>query len=621
MVAEELEVLHAILAEHGDVPLPGYEAFGSALSAGARIADLLDEHGREPYQPFEERARGAFEAARAAGDPAALERVIAHFPHSQAAAQALDARIDSALAAGETKVVVALVLRALPRGWSPAGASARELDLLLLMGQALDRAGNPELFDGLLASLAAEHPDGVPASERSTGRTLAELARGRVAAETAPEPEATFDQSVREGWGQDDPFDWLAKAAQPGGSLLLTVRNSRSPYFEEVFAFAGADPSGPLWQTKIEDGVLGDRERAALVSRSTVAVAGQRALFGLDLLDGSLHWKWSAEPLGVVGLSGAAGVVVGAFGDGEDGAVLAAFDAANGFLLWSRSRAEPGADEHWPLVVCGSGRAVLLPRSYTGGRALVLDLFTGAEVASFALPYVDEGDLRGAWIEDGTLFLPHFPKTTPAPELITAWDLRDGRRRWAVVNDAELDFDSVARAAGEVYLIFSAGRQKAGAIQQLDLRLGAVRTLNVRIGPGDVPIGMDRHRVTELEGGWLYLQSRSDLSTSETIVRAIQLPFGEKWRHRLPVAPSEIYDGLPRPVSSANTTVLAWTEPTRDSSTRPMTQLLFLDRELGTLADSRSLDPELGPAGHLTFGTLGSALVILGGNQMVFLAR
>jgi hypothetical protein len=52
-----------------------------------------------------------------------------------------------------------------------------------------------------------------------------------------------------------------------------------------------------------------------------------------------------------------------------------------------------------------------------------------------------------------------------------------------------------------------------------------------------------------------------------------------------------------------------------------MTQLLFLDRELGTLADSRSLAPELGPAGHLTFGTLGSALVILGGNQMVFLAR
>ncbi len=598
-VGPELEVLHGILASHGDAVLEGYEPWlgqdRDELRVSRRIADLLEEHGRGPYAPFE----------------------ADRFPHSRAAIEAADARIATAFAQGQTKKVVSLVQRSLPERFRMADADPRQVGLLMSMGRALARDGNVELYACMVRELAFAHGELVPPTEADTGRTLATLAAELDSASRTTVAPIDFDRSARVQAVVNGSFDLLETSPALGDrpALMLTVRDSQ--HSDAVTAFSAADPSRPLWVKDIEGGVIGVRERASYLARDTLTVAGASAVVGLDLSDGKISWRWNADHRGVAGVTGASGVSLGAFGSVRRGALLRAFDATRGYLLWTR---EVASEEHWPIPICGDGRAVLLPRSSAYG-AVVIDLFTGSELLKIDVGEVHDGDLAGAWIDDGNLVLPRFPKTTASKEVISAWSLDTGVRRWTVENSENLDFDSVARTADQVYLVYSAGRQRPGAIQQLDPRVGAVRKINVTVRPGDVPIGMERHRVTELDGDWMFLQSRSETSASETIVRAIHLPFGEKWRHRLPVAPSEIYDALPLPVSSESTTVLAWTEPTRDLSVRPMTQLLLLDREFGTLQDTRNLTPDLGPAGHITFAFLGRSLAILGHHETAFLAR
>ena len=624
----ELLELHRILASYGDVPLPGAPREGEPEATPRRashvIAGLLERNGRRIYAPYEDRARELLAEARASGELEPLELLIELYPHAEAAAEARDASIEAALAEGLTDKVVGLVQDSIPQTWSPAKSTEREADLLLRMGIALEMEGNRELLEGLVRALAPSHPQLAPRLDRAGGRTLSELAAELEERAPARADTSTFDETARVRTVIEGEYVLLGKTPPDGDlpRLLVAARIDRRN--DEIHAFPEGELSRPLWRRKLDGPIVGGLGSPWAVAHRRIAIAGSRQVLGLDSADGSVRWRWQGGRRDVLAVHGDSGVVL-IVAKSDRQATLFAVDATTGMDLWAR---EVPRELH-PSAVCGEGRAVLLPASYTGGTAQVLDLFTGARAVEFDLPRVGENDQLGAWIEHGALVLPSFPKrsagtSTKERICIGAWDLETGRQLWRVPDDEQRDFDSIARSGRDTYLIFSAGRADSGIVQQLDTRLGACRILTgARLRPGDVPIGIERHRVTELGGPYLFLRSRSRSRESdrETFVRALQLPYGEKWSHRLPVPPDELQYPLPLPALSRSTVVLAWTEPTRDRSIRPRTSLLLLDRHNGTEILSRELDSGLGSSDHIEFATLGSALVIRGEDEMQTLTR
>jgi outer membrane protein assembly factor BamB len=630
-VADELEELHRVLAEYGDVPYPSAdsEAAAQVATGGEQrvsqvIATVLEDHGRAVYAPFEERASALYRQAVESNDANKLGRVIELYPHADASASARDASIEAALAGGDTAKVVLLVQNSIPETWSPAQATEREAQLLVKMGVGLEHAGNRAVLDGLVGRLAPHFPALVPDAERAGGRTLAELAEAAAdSSSETTEAEPSFDESARVSRPIKGTYLVLGSSPPEGDRPRLQIAARVDRRNDEILAFAATDPGRPIWTCKLEGPLAPGMGTPILLARERVVIAGRSEVLGIDTADGSVRWKWSAGRSDVQAVVGDNGVAV-IVSEQERRSSMLALDATTGLELWTR----PVPVGYWPTPVCGEGAAVLLPRSYSGGTGQVIDLFTGALSAGMLeLAQVGERDQWAAWIADGVLILPSFPKRSPTAKTgpnvcMSARDLTSGRELWYVADDEYRDFDSIARSESGTYLIFSAGRERSGLIQQLDTRLGAVRVMTgVQIRPGDVPIGIERHAVTELHGPYLFLQSRPRESDRETIVRAIQLPYGEKWTHRLQVAPDELYNALPQPALSRSTVALAWTEPQRDRSIRPKTSLLLLDRHNGTQLDSRVLGPALGNADDLEFATLGSALVIRGRSELLFLAR
>lgn len=619
--------LFDLLERYGDGPLSLGTAARDGETPGDRIASLLSNGGRAAFAPFEARARAQLDVAQAGGDAAALESVSRRFPHTEAARDARNARLELALARGETAISVRTAFEELPADWTPRRSTPRQAQLAWRVARALAADGNQAYADGLLARLARELPD-VPADVADPSVGFAALAL-RTATPPAPEgaaavrgAESTFDLPASEIEGADEDWALLGTLDVAGERLRIVASRNR-------FQALAADGSR-RWSRRVE-GVIaaaGWNHAALLVppisgaSGGRVVLATRAGVVALDAADGSE--AWSASVRGTLldrPLAADNGVLMLAVTPPNQGQRLIGIDLARGCELWQH--ACPA--ELYAQPVVGGGLAVLLPRLSDSRRARVIEVATGtlAREIDVQQPVLIE-TRRAAWIDDGILVLPQFARTRAGGDWVVGIDLNEGTRAWRVAADGERALDSIVRCQGSTYLIqLSPGEDaKPGAVVELDTRLGAVREIGgLALGPEDMPIGLRPDAVTEIDAPYLFLRSPAP-GGRETLVRAVHLPYGQRWAWRLPVPTEDLISQmLPLPAVTQSLVALAYTEEVRARGRRQSkTHLILIERDSGTLREARMLPEDLGRAEALELATLGKLLILRGQDRTMILS-
>jgi outer membrane protein assembly factor BamB len=643
-VAREYEVLHTILARYGDLRLPALAATAresESVSASARIGALLAAGERAAYEPYERAAVEWLERARAEEDFDALERLALLYPHSRAAGLAERSRREAALAGADLNAVVQLCVRATPDDWDMAKATDDELHAQWVLRAALTEAGNHEFAAALFERLERDHGARVSPLARDKGRTLADLRAE--SARQLPElgaPSATLAPSSipMAPVGGSVLLLGLAPLTPPEGPVQWAqVLCRRDRNLDTLSAWGGEGGERPLWSTQTPQGAAFPGWRAQC-SAGALILGNRGGLLALEGDSGDARWEWSSSGARVDSFQARSGVVLVAT-TSPDGSALVALDARLGLELWAR----PIRPESWGRPIVGEHAVALLPSDFAQSPVDVLDIFTGARLTTISLAsHVGLADAEGAWIEHGRLIVPSFPKSSAAGEhdCLTAWELASGRRSWRVLSEAHQEFDSVLRAEGRTYLILlpradaDSGGQGAvlqgavlqgavvqGAVLDLDTKLGAVRRVpNAALGLQDVLVGVSRHRVVTTSHPYLFVRS-DGADGASTLVRALHLPFGERWSVQLDIAPSQLNTGgpMPAPVVTSNAVAITYTYTprTKGQRTAPNANLVLVNRESGAVLERSALPPELGPADKLEFAALGGVLWIAGLNQML----
>lgn len=627
--AGELGELQRALGEWGDVRL-GDEPLDPRVSA--RIGELIEERGRELYAPFEQRAQEALELALAEQDASGLERVARLYPHSLAARSARAKRLDLAWRAGDAFALAELLQAQLPERWSAARATDEELTALVQLAELLNADGNRDFAAGLLRDLADGRPDFVPPDP--AGPSLLERASSassNASADAAP-GRAQFSASLTGRLMLSGNHRLIGKLpyAAPGAlPSEVFVFVSGGPRRERLSGFLADDPQAPIWEVGV------DRVRAGqgagqlnAVLPVAIVVPGGPGLVAYDPLDGQPLWARELQGQSLLALRGDSGVVIANVATLTEGERLLALDARRGVELWSL----PLPAELHSLPVVGPAHVVLLPRQAEQHPLEVRDLFTG-RLAHADVPLdadVSEQDLRGAWIEEGLLVLPVFPRSgapaTQQGDALVGIDLAKCRRAWRVPRSDKHELDSIVRFGRDTYLVRipSNFSPQPAKIAQVDTRLGAQRDLLADLAPGDAPLGVRPHTVIDLDEPYLYVIRPALENPRESRLRAIHLPYGELWTRTLQVLPDDLFNAPPPlPVHSESTLALAFTQVERSQGVRaePRTLLLLLDRASGLQRDERVLTEDLGRADALRLFAGGRSLFLEGQEALQILSE
>lgn len=598
---EELEALHAILAVYGEQDL------GPRGNVADRIGALIRGGATGEYAPFEQRARRLLDAALESGDLEQLARIPALYPHSESARRASDALVAFAFERGDVATLAEVVRRELPSVWHPRDATPRQVELLLRLGAVLEDAGNPTYAAGLLRSLSTYHPTARSPLERHAGLALAELEARLPAAPAVPDVAAEFDETARLVASRAERFAYLGVAADAAGAPLLLHASAKG--------FAAFEPAGAVaWEHEaaFELGAQIWEGRHHLEPGRLTALVRTDLLVGLDTADGRELWQWQPPVGRITHVGGSGGLAVVFVDRREEGPRLHGLDTATGTVLWERTVPHEG----WMWAVCGEDRVAVLPQAYGSTRVLVLDLYTGCERSAFELPgNVKSPNHKSAWIERGRLIVPHFRSWRGEHHYLAAYDLESGLATWHVPSEEGLELDSIARCDDRTYLVLLAStRERAGGLVEVHTRDGAVRPVpGVAFEGIDVPVGLTRYATTELDAPFLFAATRD--AGDWLRIRAIHLPYGERWAHRVLVPGLSEENNpvpMPRPALSRTTAAFAYTEPSQRSARRGTTHLVFLDRSSGVRREVRVLAPELGEADEITLSAAGDALFLAG---------
>jgi hypothetical protein len=115
----------------------------------------------------------------------------------------------------------------------------------------------------------------------------------------------------------------------------------------------------------------------------------------------------------------------------------------------------------------------------------------------------------------------------------------------------------------------------------------------------------------ELAAPYVFAISEGDRSVN---IRAIHLPYGNRWTWSLPVLGQELYDGIALPMPAVSSECVAIAYRTRGAGPTPMdeTSIVFVDRSSGKLRDTLQLGVrEPGSVREIELRGLGDALFVL----------
>lgn len=636
-IEAELASLHVVLETYGNVrwPDPG------GISIHDRIAKRVRERGRRYYEPYEQKAKVLLDASLANQDGLGLERVLALYPLSSAATRASAARLDVALAEGDSHTVALLTLGPLAAEWSPSVATQDEVTNLVLLASHLADLGNRELYETTLRGLAAEYPGLTSPVEADGGASLAELVAGFEdrGEPVAPSNESRFTPENAVGRSLPFEFDYLgdvpayrrasedpASAAQRGKRVYVRTLAGARRGKTEVVAYAHGDHGQETWSYTFPNEIDVPRSWRGntAFTETRVILATHDHVVALDAETGEVAWTWTprtdSDPDSVQVSDGICLVTTLHRSSNHGGSRVTALDAASGTGLWTA----PLPSVFWDQAICSEGKAVLLPR--TGNtRIEVLELLTGTKSLEIDLGrHVRQTDVETSWIEDGRLMLPSFHtyNTEPRRMDLSCWDLRTATRTWSLPHRDGRDLYALVHAEDKSYLVFmpsSAGPSSrnnvgTGSLVLLDTRSGAVSTVHgVDIGADDELLGIRRFSATRLDAPFLFLKTQ-DAAKSEARIHSIHLPFGSRWVHRMAVSPEELYvDPWPLPALSQNAVAFVYPRQREGRAQLAVeSHLLMLDRRTGTPLGTRKLEPSMGTPVPIVLRTLGDSLMLRG---------
>lgn len=637
-VEGELAALHLALARWPEAALP---AGTLRQVVTARIGELARSAPPEMIAPYERRAREAFDAAVAARDTAALERVPALYPHTRAAHEAHDALLALALEDGQLDRVAQIVLAELPLRWSPARATTREAETMAALAAALEREGNRRLAADLLAALARARPTLTSLAPGHGGRALAELAAARAASDPPPPPPATFDAPSRALFvedGERTPLGIVPPADERSAGAIVRVVGRRAlregprgqlERKSSIEAYRDDSPGPPVWRWTFPGGRAPDSfERSVATAPGIVLAAEESGLVALDRGGGEERWHRTLRIDGVSGgriesvrAAGGLAVVVLSPGGSEERFWALGLDIQTGTTLW---RQEFEREQTWPVPLVSAERVVFLPRRYTSRTVLVLDAFSGREVAQAQLPFLLlKSAYEASWIEDDRLFVPWFLQhLRPERNRLLAIDLESGEIAYEVDFDSELgggrELYSIVQHAGRTFLVLQPrpaadGADTPGILAELHTRLGALaRAGDVVLGGTTQAVGVPRETRVVLEEPLLLLRS---IPPEDGLLRlvAVELPGGlVRWTWRPGLDIEQLYSlQMPLPAVSDRTVAVCFSErPERGSRYR--TRVSFLDRASGRHRGTIELERGFGRSDMVRLVPLGDALLFAG---------
>jgi hypothetical protein len=522
-----------------------------------------------------------------------------------------------------------------------ANATDGELHALWCLAIALRARGNGDYYAHVVNELARVRPGVVPEPAGPSDSASGSVSWGELA-RTLPPPAASVAASELSSFSLPvearEPMrgEWAMLGVLPadptGAPEVVSIFAKR----DKLIAKSSADPAANLWWMPLDD--MGVSPSAWIVrsymTPQRIVLAGRHGeVRGIDARTGVLAWSWEApSELADAPIAGTAGVCAITVNGKSGEQRLFALDAQSGVVLWTRE----SSVELWSLPIAGEGRFIVLPKHSSARRAVVIEAATGTAIGGIELASnVASEDRRAAWIENGLFVLPHFARSgAGGDDAVVAYDIETGRRAWRVAAEETRELDCIVRAAGGTYLVMlgaagsnarpanDRGRPQTGEILELDTRLGAVRPIQgVQLATGDVPIGPLPNRVTQLDSPYLFIRSPAP-GGRETLVRAIHLPYGQRWVYRLPLSEQDLYaQMLPLPALSQSTVALCYTEDTRGRGNRsdPLTHLVLLDRNSGLVRESQVLEPAIGKAENVQLATLGRALFVRGLQQVSIL--
>ena len=621
----ELEDLHAIAQRYGDIAWPPPDG----PTVHERIAARVEEVGRRSYEPFEQRARALLDRALEEGDLAGLQRVIDVYPLSRAAIEAEEARLEVALRSGDAATAARIVLGPLPDDWSPRRSTEAQARSLLRLAGVLGEGGNRALERAVLSALARELPELTSPIEAHGGATLAALARDLTAPADRPMAAEHSDFLPGDARTRAEPGEYVLLGrtfpagegpVELGEPILLLARKVPDA---AIVALPGPLSGEEGWSYPVRTSSMPRYwDGRCAFTPERIAFALENEVVALDPRDGRAAWRWLPLEGSVLSVREDSGVCLVLVRGSDRSHRITALDAHGGVGLWTA--AVPG--EYWQDPVCGGGKAVLLP-NFGNQVAQVVELLTGTVSLEIDIGrYARVEEAAAAWIDHGRLILPSFSTSatrTRKPEEVDveAWDLERGARAWHVPRRAARELYSIARAGASTYLVYrppSTSVSGMGGVVDLNTRSGAHREIQgVRIARDDWPIGLPRFQTLQLEAPWLFLYSPE--GAERTRIRAIHLPFGERWVHQLSEPMSDVW---PLPALSRNTVALCYNGFQHDRPRlQPRASLLLLDRQTGVRQDLSNLPVEMGDAKDLDLRALGDALLIRGRKGLRILRR
>ena len=414
--------------------------------AEARVAQLIEHHGRQVYERYDQQASQWLAAGRSAGDVELLNRVVESFPNARAAPMAMQAKGRLLQDRGECLEAARAFYTALLRFPLQVDAPA----IMRQIAECYIQAGEPDQAWRWLTKAAREYPqftfevDGRRTTfaeyreKLGDVRALVELSRPHVDLPLQPDPPA-----VREF---DKPF-WLLDprfADTPGASWRLAI-----VYTAGTVQAYDARSNLEAWATPAECPELPE---LLLTTPSRVVLATRFQIIGLDAETGTCVWRHGQRPAGVdaansdpedfpilVGFALAEGSIVGLRNDGY----AARVEIVNGQTVWQAQL------EHRPFgpVAAGVGWVVYQALRFGDPSYCILDAATGELVR-----VIESVDLPGAALAGHLFFTLEGHLISVTAQSVRCVDPASGRLVWLVHREDGVRPGSVRLDVDGLYL-------------------------------------------------------------------------------------------------------------------------------------------------------------------------
>lgn len=582
--------LYRVLQERVDEPF----SIGLNQRTGPRVSHawqwarvLLQEgfqnHGWRVAPGIEQGAAAALELARNNPDFAQLDAISKRWPFTAAASAARDLSFDHAIAHGNLSLAASFCLGPLPPGWKVEDLSDQTLSQMLRLTGLIADGGNREFPAAFWGRLAADDAlrtlPGDTDQPNTVGALASQFEKLRVKPPTIPRPQ----------WESSPTLQVMAR----GGAVeIARVRESDDAKTTLVLAHGGflagySDGAVAHWNHAVQV-----RARIAIephrssVSGNLLHLALPGSIETLNLHTGKVVWQTPPAMDAFASVQSSSGLVIASADQGFTQNLIA-LDATSGTELWRWRKQRTSRTP--PLV--GDRHIVIWPEAR--GRALILDLFSGRQTASFPMPRSHAAEREAAFIQDGLLILiPLSRLGTPRDNQLRAIDLATGEERWTInlsKADQQVEALNVLHSQGRTWLVLSAraGSERETSISELFTSRGLLDSSPVaRIPSRGKLIGISTQDALHLKDPLVLVAD-----TMQQRILALDLTAGRRWSTALPRDLLTIRGTRTMaPIFGKDRVALVLARKGRDPRTGNPPVLVQLDRSTGRLLGSMDMD-------------------------------